>query len=311
MKPATSSCRAFCAASTHGRWPRPRALGPTRPAVQNCGLRGGETAGDGWSQPPPGGLANEARNVQLPGVLCGFHPRTVAAAEGIGPRHGRPLKIGAFGCETARGGWSQPPPGGLANEARNVQLPGVLCGFHPRTLDAAEGIGPRHGRPLETAGGTRLLSFWRRCRGVRGVGSEAAGSSKLRPSRRRNRRGRLVAAPARGLCKRSPQLLVAGRSVRLPPTDAGRGQGRWGLGRPAVQNCGLHLPNRLRRFPPAPAGGFADEARNFQLPGVLCGFHPRTLDAAGGQCGSGRPAVQNCGLRGGETAGGGWWNLAK
>ncbi len=62
-KPATSSCRAFCAISSHGRWPRPRALVPTRPAVENCGLRWGETAGGGSVQPPLGGLANEARNV--------------------------------------------------------------------------------------------------------------------------------------------------------------------------------------------------------------------------------------------------------
>ena len=45
MKPATSSCRAFRAASTHGCWARPRAVAPTRPAVGNCGLRGARPPG--------------------------------------------------------------------------------------------------------------------------------------------------------------------------------------------------------------------------------------------------------------------------
>ena len=81
-KPATSSCRAFCAISTHGRWPRPRDGGARkRPAVGNCGLHLRNRRG-GWVQPPLGGLADEARNFQLPGVLCDFHPRTMAAAEG-------------------------------------------------------------------------------------------------------------------------------------------------------------------------------------------------------------------------------------
>ena len=44
----------------------------------------------------------------------------------------------------------------------------------------------------------------------------------------RNRRGRLIAAPVRGLCKRSPQLPVAGRFVRLSPTGDGRGRGALG-----------------------------------------------------------------------------------
>jgi len=159
-----------------------------------------ETAGGGWVQPPPRGFANEARNVQLPGVLCGFHPRAVAAAEGRWPRYGRQLKTAAFGGVKPRGRLGAAPQGGLASEARNVEVPGVLCDFHPRALGAAGGSWARHGRQLKTAafscetagggwgppppplalsplptlgegrGGTRLLSFWRRCRGVRGEG---------------------------------------------------------------------------------------------------------------------------------------------
>ena len=111
----------------------------------------GRNRGGGSTQPPQGGLASEARNFQLPGVLRGFHPRTLAAAEGVGARHGQPLKTAAFTCETAGGGSTQPPAGGLADEARNFQLPGVLRDFHPRTMAAAEGVGSRHGRQLETA----------------------------------------------------------------------------------------------------------------------------------------------------------------
>ena len=188
-------------AAAKGRW------GPTWPAVQNCGLRWGETPGGDSVQPPPGGLASEARNVQLPGVLRGFQPRAMAAAKGVGPRNGRQLELlpsaakppGRFGVVPARGlgkrspqhrgagrfvrfsptdngraegrwgvdtagSWKlRPPPAkppaavrrspvrGLASEARNIRLPGVLCDFHPRALAAAEGRWARHGRQLKTA----------------------------------------------------------------------------------------------------------------------------------------------------------------
>ncbi len=68
----------------------------------------------------------------------------------------------------------------------------------------------------------------------------------------RNRRGRLIAAPGRGLGKRSPQRPVAGCFVRFPPTGDGRGQGRWGSGRPVVRNCGLRLRNRRGRLGSSP-----------------------------------------------------------
>jgi len=141
-----------------------------QPAVENCGLRWGETAGGGWAQPPSGGFANEARNFQLPGVLCGFHPRTIGAVMGVGPGTAGSWKLRPSPAKP-RGGWSQPQQGGLADEARNFQLPGVLCGFHPRAVAAADGV-------------------W----------SDTAGSWKLRPSWGETA-GRLVAAPARGLGK--------------------------------------------------------------------------------------------------------------
>jgi len=129
------------------------------------------------------------------------------------------------------------------------------------------------------------------------VRDDTAGSWKLRPSVGRNRLGRLGAAPVRGLCKRSPQRPVAGRFVRLPPTDDGRGR-RGGGPRHGRQlktaafggetaGGGSHQP---------PSGGFANEARNFQLPGVLCDFHPRMMSAAEGRWPRIRPAVENCGL---------------
>jgi len=140
-KPATSSCRAVCAAPPtgdgrgRGWWARGGRQLKTA-AFVGRNRRGRLVAA------PAGGLADEARDVQLPGVLCDFLPRALAAAEGVGARGGRQLKTAAFSCETARRGSTQPPQGGFANEARNFQLPGVLCDFHPRAMAAAEGVGP-------------------------------------------------------------------------------------------------------------------------------------------------------------------------
>ena len=53
---------------------------------------------------------------------------------------GRQLETAAFVGRNRRGRFGAAPVrGGLANEARNVQLPGVSCDFHPRTMAAAEG----------------------------------------------------------------------------------------------------------------------------------------------------------------------------
>ncbi len=85
-------------------------------------------------------------------------------------RDGRQLETAAFTCETAYGGWSQPPSGGLASEAREVEVPGVLCGFHPRMMDAAKGVG------LGAAGSWKLRPSWGetagavRCSPARGLG---------------------------------------------------------------------------------------------------------------------------------------------
>ena len=75
-------------------------------------------------------------------------------------------------------------------------------------------------------------------RGRKALAQDTAGSWKLRPPLAKPR-GAVGRSPRRGLCKRSPQLLVAGRSVQFPPTDAGRGRGRWAPTRSAVENCGL------------------------------------------------------------------------
>jgi len=110
---------------------RPRgSVARRRPAVENCGLQLRNRRG-GSAQPPQGGFADEARNVQLPGVLCGFHPRTMAAAEG----RWAPTRPAVGNCGLRmrnRGAVPASPVRGFASEARNVQLPGVLRGFHPR-----------------------------------------------------------------------------------------------------------------------------------------------------------------------------------
>jgi len=128
--------------------------GSPRPAVGNCGLRWGETAGGGSAQPPQGAWQTKPATFSCRAFCAdsthGRWPRPGSS----GPRGGRQLKTAASTCETARRGWVQPPSGGLANEARNFQLPGVLCGSYPRAVAAAR----------------------EQC------GSEAAGSWKLRPS---------------------------------------------------------------------------------------------------------------------------------
>ena len=60
------------------------------------------------------------------------------------------MKTAAFVGRNRRGRLGAAPARGLASEARNVQLPGVSCGFPPRTMAAAEGVGPRGGRQLKT-----------------------------------------------------------------------------------------------------------------------------------------------------------------
>jgi len=228
--------------------------GPIRPAVETAAFTC-ETARGGWAQPPPGGLANEARNVQLPGVSHGrpapvrrTRPRTVA-------QHGQQLKTAAFTCETACGGSSQPPLGGLANEARNaergvkderrrvgVRRPEGWCG---PTRPAVENCGPhlRNRRGRLGAAPARGLGKRSLQRGARSEGREARGEGETAggvvwPQHGRQLKtaaftcetagGRLDAAPTRGLGKRSPQRPVAGRFARASrpgPADAAKDGG--------------------------------------------------------------------------------------
>ena len=74
---------------------------------------GCETAGGGWSQPPAGGLADGAREMER-GERWGE-----GRGAGMGPGTAGSWKLRPSGCETACGGSVQPPSGGLANEARN------------------------------------------------------------------------------------------------------------------------------------------------------------------------------------------------
>ena len=78
---------------------------------------------------------------------------------------GRPaVETAASDCETARGGLAQPPPGGLADEARNVQLPDEFAasptaegatiptdnvGTRPTCRDDATGDAPVPVRPAK------------------------------------------------------------------------------------------------------------------------------------------------------------------
>jgi len=134
------------------------------------------------------------------------------------------------------------------------------------------------------------------------MGPRAAGSWKLRPSVGRNR-GAVQCSPARGLGKRSPQLPVAGCSVRLPPTGGGRGRGAMGPGRPAVENCGLQLRNRRGRFSAAPAGGFCKRSPQLLVAGRFVRFPSTNAGHGRGRWAPGRPAVGNCGLRGAKPPG--------
>ena len=133
------------------------------------------------------------------------------------------VETAAFGCETAGGGWSQPPQGALQTKPATFSCRANSRISQPRVAGAAKG----------------------QC----GSGRPAVENCGLRGAKPP---GRFGAAPGRGLCKRSPQRLVAGRFVRFPPTGGGRGQGALGSGRPAVENCGLHLRNRQGGWGPHP-----------------------------------------------------------
>jgi len=102
----------------------------------------------------------------------------------------------------------------------------------------------------------------------------------------RNRQGRFSAAPGRGLGKRSPQRPVAGRFAQFPPTNAGRGQGRWPWDGRQLETAASTCETAGGGWSQPQPGGLANEACNLQLPGVLYGFHPWTMAAAGEQCGS-------------------------
>ncbi len=115
--------------------------------------------------------------------------------------------------------------------------------------------------------------------------------------RLRNRQARFGAAPGRGLGKRSPQRPVAGRFVRFPPTGAGRGRGVWVPTRPAVENCGLHLRNRLRQLIAAPARGLGKRSPQRPVAGRSVRFPPTGDGRGRGRWVPTRPAVENCGLR--------------
>ncbi len=171
MEPATSSCRAFCATFTHGRWPRPRGVGPDTAGSWKLRPSVGRNRGGGWSQPPRGGLASEARNFQLPGVLCGFHPRAVAAAEGqcgsgaagswkLRPSVAKPPR--AVGRSPREGAWQMKP---ATSSCR-----AFCAGFHPWTMAAARGRWARHGRQLKTAVSTCETARAVGCSPRRGLG---------------------------------------------------------------------------------------------------------------------------------------------
>ena len=115
------------------------------------------------------------------------------------------------------------------------------------------------------------------------LGRPAVGNCGLQV---RNRRGRFSAAPVRGLGKRSPQRPVAGRFVRFSPTGDGRGRGWWAPGRPAVENCGLHLRNRQARLGAAPVRGLGKRSPQLPVAGRSVRFPPTGGGAAEGQCGS-------------------------
>jgi len=174
------------------------ALGPTRPAVETAALGEAKPPAAVGRSPPPGGLASEARNVQLPGVLCGFHPWAMAAAEGGGARYGLQLETAAFG--------GAKPPGAVGGSPRQGAWQMKPATSRCRAFCAAS----PHGR-------------WPRPRAL-ALGRPAVENCGLRWG---ETAGAVGDSPARGLGKRSPQRPVAGRPVRLPPMDDGRGRGQW------------------------------------------------------------------------------------
>jgi len=226
-----------------------------RPAVENCSLHLRNRRG-GSVQPPQGGLANEARNVQLPGILRDFHPRTMAAAEGrwgsrrpavenCGLRVAKPP--GAVQCSPRQGAWQTKPAtsscrafcavsthgrwprpkGSVARRRPAVEN----CGLRGAKPPGAVGRSPREGTLQTKPATSSCRAFcaisthgrWPRPRAWGRNGRQL----KLWPSVEAKPPGAVGRSPARGHCKRSPQRPVAGRSVRFPPTDDGRGRGRW------------------------------------------------------------------------------------
>ncbi len=180
----------------------------------------------------------------------------MAAAEGRWARHGRQLETAAFGCETAGAVRCSPRQGALQMKPATSRCRVFRTGFHPRAVaGAAVGGGPRHGRQLETAafggakppgavrcsprqGALQMKPATSSCRAFcavsthgrwprpKGVGPRYGRPLKTAAFVGRNRLWRLIAAPARGLCKRSPQLPVAGRNCPgFQPRAAGAAGG--------------------------------------------------------------------------------------
>jgi len=181
MKPATSSCRAFCAAFIHGQWPRPRALGPGRPAVENCSLRGAK---------PPGAVGCSPRQGAWQAKPATSSCRASCAASTHG-RWARPRALGpprpAVENCSLRGA---KPPGAVPTSPRQGALQTKPATSSCRAFCAAS-THERWPRP--------------RAMGLRRPAVENCGLHL------RNRQGRFSAAPARGLGKRSPRRRGAGR----------------------------------------------------------------------------------------------------
>jgi len=117
-KPATFSCRAFCAASTHERWPRPRACGPATAGVGNCGLREAKPPGAVGRSPRQGAWQMKPATSRCRAFCAASTHGRWARPGGVGPRDGRQLKTAAFGeakppgavqCSPRQGAWQAKP----------------------------------------------------------------------------------------------------------------------------------------------------------------------------------------------------------
>jgi len=252
MKPATSSCRAFRAVPTHGRWPRPRGNGARHGRQLKTAAFTCETAGGGWTQPPSGAW-------QAKPATSSCRAFCVIFTHGRWPRP-RGVGLGAAGSWKLRPSLAK-PPGAVGRSPRQGAWQTKPATSSCRAFCAIS----THGR-------------WVRPRAL-APGRPAVGNCGLREAKPP---GAVNRSPRQGAWQTKPATSSCRAFCAAPPMNAGRGQGRWAPERPAVENCGLQLRNRQGGWAQPPAGGLANEARNFQLPGVSCGFHPRAMAAAEG-----------------------------